>query len=105
MKKLAIIIIFFIFVSFNIGIITFASPTNVFKEGVYKVSDFNLSANNSYSVQNISSKDGVYVLIFDENQIGLQYIRLAPNSTKYNLVPLKPNYRIVMLGDGEGFIS
>ncbi|SFC99049.1 hypothetical protein [Clostridium uliginosum] len=119
MKKFAILSLFFICLSLNILKITPAAQTNslniskatsvvgtnVFKEGVYKVSDFNLSQNNLYNVQNVSSKSSIYMLIFDENQIGLQYLRLNPNSEKYNLVPLKPNYRIVILGEGEAFIS
>lgn len=105
MKKFTILLFFLICLSFNIVTITPASTTNVFKEGVYKVSDFNFSQDNLYTVQNISSEKGVYLLIFDENQVGLQYIRLKPKSIKYNLVPLKPDYRLVILGDGEAFIS
>lgn len=105
MKKFITSLLILIYLLFNIIVPTYATATNVFKEGVYKANDFNLTDNKNYTVQNTSSKDGIYVLIFDENQIGLQYIRLKPNSDKFNLVPLKNNYRIVILGDGEAFIS
>ena len=77
MKKFTILLFFLLCLSFNILKVTSAAPTNLFKEGVYKVADFNLSPDNLYSVQNICESNGVYVLIFDENQIGLQYIRLT----------------------------
>ncbi|AGX44215.1 hypothetical protein [Clostridium saccharobutylicum] len=105
MKKFITSLLILIYLLFNIIVPTYAAATNIFKEGVYKTNDFNLTDNKNYAVQNTSSKDGIYVLIFDENQIGLQYVRLKPNSDKFNLVPLKNNYRIVILGDGEAFIS
>ena len=63
------------------------------------------SSNNAYVVQYISSKNSVYILLFDENQLQLQAIRLEPKSEKYNLLPLKPNYGIVIVGNGEVFID
>jgi hypothetical protein len=82
---------------------TFAA--NTFSEGIYKVSDFNVSPKNLYSVQNISSIDTVYVIIFDITQLQIQSIRLIPNSYKYNLVPLKPGYRVVVIGKGEVYLD
>ncbi|WP_061301859.1 hypothetical protein [Clostridium botulinum] len=82
-----------------------AYAVNIFDEGVYKAADFNFSSENKYVVQNISDKSSVYIEGFDENQNLLQSIHLSPNSDKYNLLPLKPDYRIVIVGKGNIFIS
>lgn len=103
MKKFILIFLISIFLLFNLTSSTFAA--NIFKEGVYKASDFNFSPENTYSVQNVSPKDSVYILIFDENQLQMQAIRLGPQSGKYNLLPLKPDYRIAIVGTGDVFIG
>ena len=103
MKKFILLFLISIFLLFNLTLST--SAANIFKEGVYKAADFNFSENNVYKIQNISSEHSVYVLIYDDNQLGIQSIRLEPNSAKYNLRPLKTNYRIVIVGNGEVFIS
>ncbi|MDR5586371.1 MULTISPECIES: hypothetical protein [Clostridium] len=82
-----------------------AYAVNIFDEGVYKAADFNFSSENKYVVQNISDKSSVYIEVFDENQNLLQSIHLLPKSDKYNLIPLKPDYRIVLVGKGNVFIS
>jgi hypothetical protein len=82
-----------------------AYAANIFKEGVYKAADFNFSPNNTYFVQNISNKDSVHIFLFDENQLEIQSIRLDPQSQKYNLLPLKPDYRIAIVGNGDVFID
>ena len=105
MKKFTPLLLILICVSFNIINTTSVLAANVFKEGVYKAADFNFSQNNVYNIQNISSDQSVYVLLYDDNQLGIQSIRLEPNSSKYNLRPLKPNYRIVIVGNGEVFID
>lgn len=103
MKKFILLFSISLFLFFNLTICAFAA--NIFKEGVYKASDFNFSSANTYIVQNVSPKDSVYILLFDENQLQLQSIRLDPQSDKYNLLPLKPDYRIVIVGKGEVFID
>lgn len=103
MKKFILLFLISIFLLFNLTICTFAA--NIFKEGIYKAADFNFSSQNTYSVQNVSPKDSVYILLFDENQLQLQSIRLSPQSGKYNLLPLKPDYRIAIVGNGEVFID
>lgn len=103
MKKFILLFSISIFLLFNLTLSTFAA--NIFKEGVYKAADFNFESENTYSVQNISQKDNVYVLLFDENQLQMQAIRLGPQSKKYNLLPLKPDYRIVIVGNGDVFID
>ncbi|MCE5221334.1 MAG: hypothetical protein LLF98_08765 [Clostridium sp.] len=105
MKKFTMSLLILICLSFNILQVTSANSSNVFKEGIYNISDFNLSSDNLYTVQNVSDKNDLYILIFDENKIGLQYIRLTTKSQKYNMVPLKPTYKLVVLGEGEAFID
>ncbi|MDU2674009.1 MAG: hypothetical protein E7C50_00240 [Clostridium sp.] len=105
MKKfiaLFLILIFFIPTTY-ISIPAFTK--NIFKEGIYKSSDFNFSENETYFVQNVSSDNSVFLTIYDENQIVIQSIRLKPNSNRYDLIPLKPDYRIVIVGNGEVFID
>lgn len=103
MKKFILIFLISIFLLLNLASPIFA--TNIFKEGVYKAADFNFSAQNTYSVQNVSQTDSVYILLYDENQLQIQAIRLAPKSGKYNLLPLKPDYRIAIVGNGDVFID
>lgn len=103
MKKFILLFLISIFLLSNLTLSTFA--VNIFKEGVYKAADFNFSSENTYSVQNVSPKETVYILLFDESQLQLQAIRLAPESAKYNLLPLKPDYRIVIVGKGDVFIG
>lgn len=103
MKKFILLFSISIFFLFNLALSTFAA--NIFKEGVYKAADFNFSSENTYSIQNVSPKDSVYILLFDENQLQLQSIRLDPKSGKYNLLPLKPDYRIAIIGNGDVFID
>ena len=58
-----------------------------------------------YIVQNVSKENTAFIQLFDENQNLLQSIHLSQNSDKYNLLPLKPDYRIVIVGKGNVFIS
>jgi hypothetical protein len=105
MKKFIIFLLTLIYLSFNISITTPAAIGNIFKEGVYKLSDFKFSPNNLYNIQNVSPTGSVFVAIFDENQVVLQTIKLGPKSSKYNLLPLNPTDRIMIIGDGAVFIE
>jgi hypothetical protein len=105
MKKFATILLILMTLVFSTFITTPAFAANTFKEGVYKSADFNFSANETYIVQNISPTYSVYLTLYDENQLIIQSIRLEPKSAKYNLIPLKPDYRIVIVGNGEVFID
>ncbi|PRR82762.1 hypothetical protein [Clostridium vincentii] len=105
MKKFSILLLVILCLSFNIVRAQPKNQANAFKEGVYKAADFNFSPTNRYTIKNISPKDNVYLLLFDEHQLTIQSIRLDPNSEKYNLLPLKPEYRIVIVGNGEVFIA
>jgi hypothetical protein len=106
MKKFISFLLILICLSFNIIIVTPALAANVFTEGVYKLSDLNFSSNNLYTIQNISSNNGVYVAIFDaKNTITTQSVKLGPKSLKYKLLPLHPTDRIMIIGDGDVYIS
>ena len=105
MKRFITLLLIVICLSFNIINAITVLAANIFKEGVYKAADFKFSADNLYYIQNDSSSDNVFVLLFDENQLQIQSIRLGPKSLKYNLLPLKPDYRIVIVGNGNVFIS
>jgi hypothetical protein len=100
MKKLTTLLIL-ISLSFNITTITSTFAATTFKEGIYQVSDLNISQGDNYSIQNTSANNSIFMIIFDENQHELQSIHLSPTSIKYKLVTLQPNYRIVIVGDGE----
>ncbi len=105
MKKLTVILLILVTLVFSTFIATPAFAQNVFTEGVYKATDFNVSPNETYLVQNISPTDSVFLTLYDENQLIIQSIRLEPKSAKYNLIPLNPDYRIVIVGNGQIFID
>jgi len=105
MKKFFTVFLILLTLSFNTINVVPAYAANTFKEGIYKAADFNFSPNNTYTVQNISATDDVYLQLFDENQIIIQAIRLTPKSEKFNIISLKPSYRIVIVGNGQVYIS
>ncbi|MDS0527685.1 hypothetical protein NNC19_18505 [Clostridium sp. SHJSY1] len=105
MKKVIILCLIFLCLLFNNSVNAInPPPSNVYTEGIYKVSDLNISTGNLYTVQNLSN-DNVLVQVYDENKEVLQYMRLPPSSRKISLLQLKPDYRIVILGKGDIFIS
>ncbi|EKQ51580.1 MULTISPECIES: hypothetical protein [unclassified Clostridium] len=102
MKKFIAIFSIFLFLSFNINIITaVAESTKTFSQGFYRIKDLNLMPNTSYNIQNISSTTPVFVIVFNSNQQIQQSIRLEINSIKYPLAPLQFDYTIVVIGNGE----
>lgn len=104
MKKLTLLLIL-ISLLFNIITITSAFAITNFKEGIYNVSDLNISLSDTYTIQNISTNNTIFMIIFDKDQHELQSIHLSPNSIKFNLIPLEPDYRIVIVGNGEVAIN
>ncbi|WP_346931196.1 hypothetical protein [Clostridium sp.] len=104
MKKFTIILLVLVTLIFSTSITTPAFAENLFKEGFYRISDFNPSKDGFYYVENVSS-DGVYIIIFNENLIATQVLYLEPKSRKYNLVPLKPEHRIIIVGNGQVYID
>lgn len=105
MKKLTITSLILICLFLNVFNPISAFAVTTFKEGIYKLSDFNVSSDIYYTIQNISSDSNVYVLIFDENQRQLQALRLLPNSQNYTVIKLEPKYRLVIIGNGEVLIA
>ncbi|MDS0526671.1 hypothetical protein NNC19_13345 [Clostridium sp. SHJSY1] len=107
MKKFIILFLTFLCLSFNLlGITTLAvTSSNVLKQGVYKLSDLNVSTENLYDITNISQNEDAYLLVFDENFVIMQSLRLSPSIKSFNLVPLKPSYQLVVLGKSEVYIN
>ncbi len=105
MKKFTITFLIFLLIFFSSTKTIHSYAENIFKEGVYKSSDFNFSEDNIYSASNVSADQTVFIQLFDKNQLLLQALRLDPKSPKFNLIPLKPDYRIVIVGNGEVYIS
>ncbi|MBN7576765.1 hypothetical protein ACUH7Y_19790 [Clostridium beijerinckii] len=103
MKKISII--FFIFLLFNIAIITFANQAKILRQGFYTTRDLNLSPDALHTIQNTSTNEYVSVVLFDSNEIVQEFVRLAPKSEKYALPPIQIGYEIIIIGDGEVTIS
>jgi hypothetical protein len=91
MKKFILLFLILIFLLFNLTLSTFAA--NIFKEGVYLLSNLNVMPKNRYTIQNISPDNSVYIAFFDEEQHQIQSIHLQPKSKNYSLIPLEPSYR------------
>lgn len=82
--------------------------TNILREGVYKVSDLKFLPNTSnkiYTVKNVSNTGHTNVIILNEHPHLVQFLELEPNSEKHNLLPLKPEYKIIVVGDAEIYIE
>ncbi len=107
MRKFTVLFLIFLCLSFNIMGVTSSAvaSSNLLKQGVYTLSDFNISPDNLYDVTNVSSTEDAYIIIFDENYAIMQSLRLSPNIKSFNLVPLKPSYKIVILGKTEVYIA
>lgn len=85
--------------------VAFAYSVNVFKEGIYKPINLNLTSDRYYFIRNVSRDNPLVVLVFDENHIVIQSVRLAPKSEKFTLHMLKPEYKLVLIGNGELYID
>ena len=106
MKKSTVIVLFFICILFNtIGFKYTFAATNTFTQGIYKLSDLNPSKNNIYYFSNISSNEKIYFVILDENQDVVHAIRLLPKSERHVSAPILPEYRIIILGKGQVYIT
>lgn len=105
MKKITTVLLILLMILFSPLMTKTTYAHSVFKEGVYKASDFAPPINgHEYTLENVSSSHSIYVLVFDETLLGIQSIQLEPNSKQYNLLPLKPEYRFVIVGKGEARI-
>lgn len=107
MKRFIGIFLISLYLTFNvIGLKpAFAISGNLFLQGIYKLSDFNISQNDVFTIQNISTEKNMYLYILDENQVIVESIRLLPNIQKFDTVPLKPNYVILIVGEGQVYLT
>lgn len=105
MKKFTILFLVLLCLLFNIMFISTSAQITGIKEGLYKASDLKLMSDKTYQMQNLSSDDSVFVLIFNENNVVQQSLRLETKSPKYDLFTLKPNYKILIVGNGDVSIS
>lgn len=106
MKKYTILFLLFLFLSSNlIGMHPALAVAHTFKQGIYKLSDFNISPGNIYTVSNISKTDAVQVFIFDKDYIPIQNIKLIPYSLNIDTVPMTLDYLFVVTGKGEVTIT
>lgn len=105
MKKAIIIFLLFIYCSFEVLLVPAMANAQTLTKGFYKVKNLQLSPNTSYTVQNPSFNERIYIIIFDSHATILQGIRLKPQYKEFNLIPLQPDYKVVLIGDGEALIS
>lgn len=107
MKKLITSTLVFICLFFNIFTINSSAipQGNLIKEGIYDVSDLGLSSDKIYAIQNTSTTDTAFVILFDDHSNIIQFIKLMPSSSKQNLLPMKPDYRLIIVGTTQVFIS
>lgn len=77
-----------------------AQPKN-FREGLYTASDLNLSPDTRHTIQNNSTSEYAFMMIFDSNQIAQQLMQLKPESEEYTLTPIDPGYQLLIVTNGE----
>ena len=90
---------------FSTNIIYSEAEPRVVNQGIYTIDELNLSLDIKYTVQNSSFNNRMYIMIFDSKPNLIQSIRLRPQSKSINLKPLKSEYTILVVGDGELTIS
>lgn len=106
MKKFTILFLIFLCLFSNIiGLKPAFSVFPTFKQGIYNLSDFKISAGNIYTVSNISKTNSVRVIIFNKNYIPIQDVKLEPNSLNIDTVPMTSEYILVVTGNGEVTIT
>lgn len=106
MKKIFVLTLVFICIFFNsFSIKTPAVQGNLIKEGIYDVSNLGLSLDKIYEIQNTSNDKMAFVILFDDHDEMIQFIKLIPGSSKQRLLPMKAHYRLVIIGTTEVFIS
>ncbi|WP_291648057.1 hypothetical protein [Clostridium sp.] len=106
MKKFIYTLLIFLCLNFNIAKAQPSIYTNIFNQGVYRVDTIiQVLGRDLSSIQNISSDKSIYFLLVDENQSVIQALKIEPNSPKYDLHKLNPNFKIILIGDGSAFLS
>lgn len=102
MKKVAILILIFLCLIFNVNGLKYACAVDsTFKEGIYTITDLNLSPDTVYTIKNVSKSKAVGVFIYDEDYVNMQFIKLGPDSIKKDTIPMQANYIFIVVGDGE----
>lgn len=100
--------VFLIVLCLSFNIVTSKSAfavSNVFKQGIYTLSDLNMSKSGIFTIQNVSTADKMYLYILDENLVIVESIRLLPSIQKLDTVPLKSSYTILVVGKGQVYLS
>lgn len=106
MKKFAILLSICLCLSLNLINSKFAfAAGNTFTEGIHSVSNFNISPNNLYIFSNVSKTDRIHLIFLNENQDIVHTILLQPNSEEHLTVPIKPSYKVVIIGKGTLYID
>jgi hypothetical protein len=105
MKRSFTLILLCLFFCFT-TVTTLAQPTsNLIKEGIYSISSLNLELDKIYAIQNTSDTKIAFVFLMDDHDELLQFIKLLPKSAKQRLLPMKPQYKLIITGDTEVFVS
>ncbi|MFW2488593.1 hypothetical protein ACN077_08440 [Clostridium chromiireducens] len=105
MKKNITVTLILVCLFFNSLALIPSFATTSFKEGVYQLTNLNITPKNRYTIQNVSPDNSAYIALFDDEQRQIQSIHLPPKSENYSLIPLEPSYRIVIIGKGEVIIA
>ena len=106
MKKCTILFLIFLCLFFNvIGLKVAFAVDATFKEGIYTVANFDASPSNAYIIKNVSKTNSIRILIFDQYNNDIQTIKLEPVSIENDVITIRPNYIIVLVGNGEVMIT
>lgn len=105
MKRLFFIFLFFTYILLDMIAFPVIAQQKNLREGLYDVSDLNLSPNTKHTIQNNSASEYAFMMIFDTNQIAQQLMQLNPESEEYILSPLEPGYQLLIVTNGEVTIN
>lgn len=100
MKKFISVFLFFLCLFFANNTISYAEISKDGSQGIYTINTLNLSPDTNYVVENNSFSERALLIIYDSKPNLIQLIRLTPQSKKHNLIPLKNDYTIIILGRG-----
>lgn len=101
MKRFISALSIFLILLITINTVNVAAYPESFSQGFYSVKDLHLMENVNYAVQNISPNYDAYLIIFDDQERTNESVRLGPHSQKHILLPVKYNYKILIIGNGE----
>ena len=100
MKKFISAFLLFLCLFLADGTISYAEIPKEIKQGIYTINALKLSPDTDYVVQNDSFNERALLIIYDSKPNLIQLIRLTPQSKKHNLIQLKNDYTIIILGNG-----